>query len=151
VEGLVAALAHEADLDDQVGTAQLRGRVVEQPAQDRCGDGERHVAEDTVRLGRRVQGQEVRPDNPHPIAAVAASQRVRQPGVELHRDDPRSGAPERGGQPAEAGADLDHQVSLADAGRGDDLGGDARATKEVPAVAGLRPCAAQSRGHGRSP
>jgi hypothetical protein len=72
----------------------------------------------------------------------------RQAGVELDGDHPPGGAPQRLGQPAAAGADLDHQLGGKHAGSRHQLVGQTLAAQKMLSVSAT---AARLRGHGSSP
>src|SRR5207342_1455714 len=110
-----------------------------------------HVPDDPMPLGRERHDQGVALDHRHAcMTGEPPAKPFRQPGIELDRDDPSGRVRERRGQPAGAGADLDHEVGPRDSGRGDHLGGEAGASEKVLPVSEPGTMAAISRGHGTS-
>src|SRR5204863_5914687 len=110
-----------------------------------------HVPHDPVRLVRERHDECVSLNHAHArMGGEPPAEPLRQPGIELDRDHASGRVGERCGQPAGAGADLDHEIGSRDARRGDHLGGEAGAPKEMLPVSEPGATAAISRGHGTS-
>jgi hypothetical protein len=147
-----APLAGQAVLHDQIGGHAGGCGIVEDAPQERRRDVEGHVPDDPVWLVRERHGERVALDDGHTrMAREPPAKPLDQPRIELDRDDPSGYVGERGGQPAGARADLDHEIGPRDAGRGDHLGGEAGASEKVLPVSVPGAMAATPRGHGTSP
>jgi len=142
------------ELDQQVGSLELDGRIVEQPTQDRRGERERDVPEGAPTSCRERGSHYVAVHDLHVRPPLErASKPLDELGIEL---DGRYAAGVFGERPREtsgARADLQHVVGRTDVSTTDELGRDQTAAKEVLAVrpGTAAPRRARARAHGPSP
>jgi len=101
------------DVQDEVRRLQPAA-LVQQPAKDGGRDGERRVGHDVERSPGESEVGGVGPDEGDVVAEPLA-QCLGAPGVSLDGDDPGAGGHQRSRERAEAGADVQHQVTGADA------------------------------------
>ena len=110
--------ARGAALEQQVGADQAAGGM-EQALQERIRDRPRRVGDDVERAAREAEVRGI--DLRHPDVRPEALTKGRGPTrVQLDRDDPRPALEQRCGEGTVTRADVEHQVTLADAGVGDE-------------------------------
>ncbi len=100
---------------DRPGQSAARG---EQSPEKRLQGGERRVCHNEIGAAREPEVARVSPDDRHPSRVVAHPQLVGSLGMELNRDHTRSGGQERVDDDARTGADVDYEITGADAGIG---------------------------------
>ena len=148
--GSADTFACHLPLHDQVGALEPARVHVEQSAKDGARDAERQVGEDPVRIGRERHVPRVRTRHGDvPYGREPLRQHRHELGIDLEREHLTRAVRERIGERAATRSELDHAIVAGDAGVGDELGRESRATEEV--LAAPTPSGASGRcvpGHG---